>query len=93
MSPDGELFRCHYEIYTPEWGTYLVTSKVLNFTAIEGGFTQTNSGRWSVNYFDGTKGGPEEPPDGYSFLNGTVLKGSHVIADFSEDTFINKKPI
>ena len=93
ISSDGEFFKYHYEVFTPVYEAYMVTSKVLNFTAITGGFKKADCGRWVCDTFENVKPGPGIPPEGYSFVGGAILKNGEVIADFSNDIFVNIPPI
>lgn len=89
ISPDGSMFKYHYEDST---GDYIVTSKVLNFTAEE--IKKPKCGRWFVEQFEnGIKPGPCNVPNGYEFIAGAIIKNGSVIADFNCDVFINVKPI
>ena len=93
MSPDGTQFKYHYEIYGDNnYGEFVVTSKILNFTAIN--FQPAKCGRWYVETFEnGLEAGPCEVPEGYKFIDGAVYKNDEVIADFNNDEFVNIKPI
>lgn len=94
MSPDGTQFKYHYEIYGDLYGAYVVTSKVLHFTAIE--FKYAQCGRWSVESFENCpieEVGPCDVPEGYEFVEGAVHKNGEVIADFNNDVFVNVPPI
>lgn len=87
LFPDGKHFRYHYE---NQEGAFVVTSKVLNFTAIPGGFKQAKCGRWFIE--EGTNG-PGQVPDGYRFEGGKIFKGDKLLENFENDEFKPVDPI
>jgi len=90
-SSDGTQFKYHYE---DQSGTYVVTSKVPNFTATE--FHEARCGRWFVESFEGQDAkdaGSRDPPEGYNFVEGAVYKGDELLIDFSSDRFSCVEPM